>query len=112
MPYSKYADLISCGNDAVQGDVSGLAERDHKLPNLALDPASCEWVQRQHFDRAANCRTGRTCRGRIARGQEAEHALQIVERTRRIDYLRHAFGRGAFPSVARRSIQAWTSRAA
>jgi hypothetical protein len=45
------------------------------------------------------------------RAQKPERTLEMIKRARGIDYPCHAFGRGAEPSVAKRTSQACTSSA-
>ena len=112
MPDGEYAYLGTRRKEAVQGDVPRFPERNHQLPQITADPASCVRVRGKHVNGTANrrCRRDR-CRW-IVLVEKQEQALDIVERARRVDYPRHAFGRGARLPAASRSIQAWTSRAA
>ncbi len=48
---------------------------------------------------------------RVLAPQELECVLQVIERSRRIDYRRHGLGRAAPGLLASRSIQACTSSA-
>lgn len=61
MSNGEYAYLIACRNEAVEGNVSRLPERNHKLPQLAAHPTSRVWVCSKHVNGTAD-RCGR--RGR------------------------------------------------
>jgi hypothetical protein len=58
------------------------------------------------IDRRADCHYGADCCTRVLVTQELECTLDVIERSRRINYLRHGFGRAADESAASLLIQA------
>src|SRR5437763_1159714 len=108
--------LVACGDEAVERDVSRSAERDHELSQLALHSPPDERVLGQSFDRAPD-RGGSPARDRgVVPGEELERALEVGDGRRGVDYVRHGRGRAGrrAPALRRasRSSHAWTSPAA
>ena len=99
------------GYEAVERHVPGTAVGDYELADLPADPASDQGVVREQADGGADrFRCTRRSIG-ISIREELEGALEMSDRSRRIDYFRHSFGRVAFLPFASAAIQAWTSSA-
>ena len=100
------ADFVSRDEESVQRNVTRLTIRNDQFPQFALDAPAHQWMGGKAADRRADCFDGADRSSRILVTQELERTLNVIERSRRIDYLRHGFGRAADGSAASLLIQA------
>jgi hypothetical protein len=103
--------LIARNHKSIQGNVSRLPVGNNQLAQFAFDAAA---YQGMHYE-IVNRRLDRgSCvqRGvRIPVTHKLKCALDMIKSARRIDYLRHGFGRATDSPSASRLIQACTSSA-
>ena len=113
MPDRENANSILRGKEAVEGDVAGLAVGNHQLAQLSNDSAADQRMVCECVDGFADNDGGGCGGSRVVLGEKGERPLEVGERVFRIDdyYLRHGFGRVAFPFLASRSNQSCTSPA-
>ncbi len=80
--------------DAVEGDIAGLASRNHKFSEPMLDGTANQWMTFQHgncfLDQPNRLRRG----GRIDLDQEVGKSLEIGQRLFRVDQPRQDFAFG------------------
>ncbi len=106
MANSEDAHFVPRNHESVQGNVTRLSIGNYQLAQLALDASAHQRMRRKIVDRGVDCLHGTDSRMRVLVTQETERTLDVIERSRRIDYLRHGLGRGADASAASRPIQA------
>ena len=99
MAKRQHAHGVLLHHEPIERDVARVAERDDQLAQILFDAPSYEWMCREVVDGGLN----RDCIGGLVR------PLEVVERVRRIDYLRHGFGRGGSAPATKRCAQAWTA---
>ena len=110
MSNGQNSDFITRNHKSVQGDVSGVPVGDDQFAQVSLEAPANERMRSEVFNGGLDC--GRGLRGsRILVTQKLKCAFDVLERARRVDYLRHGLGRAAVSSCARRVIHACTSSA-
>ena len=95
MPDRKHPNLILWNDESVKRDVARLTEGNHEFSNVAVHAPPEQRVRSQALDGRADGRGRCKCRVRVLAGHELEGALEVRQCPRRIDYLRHGFGRAA-----------------
>ena len=105
------AHFILRDDKSIQGHVSGVAIGNDQFAQIPFNAPPHQRVRGEVVDRGLNGRHGapRSCRILVA--QKLKCAIDVIESARRVNYLRHGFGRAAVCSSASRFIQACTSSA-
>lgn len=111
MPDGEEPDFVLWNQEAVQGDMACRTVRNDEFADVAVNSPTEQRVTGKTVDRRTDrLRTRHGCI-RVLRPQILEGSLQVSERSRRVDYRRHGFGRSVVVPCARRAIQACTSSA-
>ena len=105
------AHLLSCNHKSIQGDVAGTPIGNDQLAQLAGDASADQRVSGEIVDCRADGSHGVGSSIRVFVAQISKRAFEVFQRTCRIDYRRHGFGRAGASSAVRRCIQACTSSA-
>lgn len=106
VPNGQDAHFILRNHEPIQGEVPCVPIGNDQLAQLTFDSPTDQWMRPEAINGRLDGCNRIQCRARVFLTQELERALYLVERTRRIDYLRHGLGRAADSLVARRFIQA------
>jgi hypothetical protein len=105
------SDLVPRHQEAVQGDVARRTVGNHKFADVGVNAPPQQRVGAKIVDGGTEgLRSCYLC-ARILFAQRLEGSLQVVERSCRVNYRRHGFGRSVTEPCARRAIQACTSSA-
>jgi hypothetical protein len=111
MSNGQNSDFITRNHKSVQGDVSGVPVGDDQFAQVSLEAPANERMRSEVFNGGWDCGHGGLRGSRILVTQKLKCAFDVLERARRVDYLRHGLGRAAVSSCARRVIHACTSSA-
>jgi hypothetical protein len=106
--------LVQPGRESVQGDESGLASRDHELPQAVFNQTPDQRMMAQNGDSLVDCRRLSARKLPILFCVEIENAFEVLERAVRQAYFRQRLGlgrRAALP-CARAAMYRNTSSAA
>jgi hypothetical protein len=93
VPERQDPDLVLRHDEAIQGDVAGLAVRDHQFPDVAREPAAEQGMESEDPHGRTHGLGGRKRGVRILARKQLEGSLQVREGARRMDYRRHGLGR-------------------
>lgn len=85
--------------------------RNYQLAQFTFHSPSNQGMCGEVVNGGLDCRHGACGRRGGFIAQKRKGTFDVIERARRINYLRHGFGRAAVSSCARRPIQACTSSA-
>ena len=88
----EHTHFITLHQEPIQRDVTGGTEGNHQLANVVFDAAPHQRMRSEIFNRRLNHR----------RVHGVGRLLQLLERRRRIDYLRHGLGRASSEPFASR----------
>ena len=105
------AHLLSCNHKSIQGDVTGSPIGNDQFAHFARDAPADQRVSGEIIDCRADGCHGVGCSIGMFVAQISKSVFEVFQRTCRIDYRRHGFGRAGASSAARRCIQACTSSA-
>jgi len=99
------AHFVFRNDKSVQGHIARLTIGNDQLAQLAFDTPAHQWMSGQMIDRRTDGIDGTEGCSRVLVTQELEGPLEVIERSCRIDYLRHGFGRAAEGSATSLLIQ-------
>lgn len=80
VPDAEDAHFSAFRNEAIERQVSGLAEGNYQLAQGRLRGTADQRMPRQNLDGFPNCLGGLCCGERILAGEEPDRPLEIVER--------------------------------
>ncbi len=98
-------------HETIQGHIARLTIGNNQFAQFTFNASAHQRVCGQVLDRRLNRIHGVQGRRGVLVAQELERSLNVLQRPRGIDYLRHGLGRSAESLTASRFIQAWTSSA-
>src|ERR1700730_12811681 len=109
MPNRQNAYLILGSHESIQGDIARLTVGNDQLAQFTFHAPADQGVRGQDLDGRLDRRDCVQRGARVLVTEKLKRTVNVIQRARRVDYLRHGFGRATASRTASRLIQACTS---